>query len=343
MKRSIVFISYSWDSENHKEWVLQLANDLIVKGGIEIFLDQYELSAGRELTHFMEKSIEKSDKVLIILTPMYKKKADDRTGGVGFEYSMISQGLFEVQSKNNKFIPILKDGSLNESAPTYLKSKIYHSMQNKKTYHPDLFALIRLIYEKHKLVKPALGNIPDFTSMDYDPIIDQANEISKNEKINNEINLLLDSQEGVRMAINEVENLFNQFTDKAKKYSDKTEFKFKVEKENCNKLILSCYSYSVFFEWTVEYSNSLSNSKLIVSYWLGHLVLTPYNKLYIPGQEPKRVKSQELSFDLDLDKKSVWKSPTKSKITSIDIIKDAFSFIMEKIDEEKSKNFRMNQ
>ena len=39
---SIVFISYSWDNEDHKQWVLELANKL-VKEGVNVLLDRYEL------------------------------------------------------------------------------------------------------------------------------------------------------------------------------------------------------------------------------------------------------------------------------------------------------------
>jgi len=47
MAAHTVFISYSWDSEAHKEWVLNLANNLI-KNGIGVLLDQYDPSAGKK-------------------------------------------------------------------------------------------------------------------------------------------------------------------------------------------------------------------------------------------------------------------------------------------------------
>ena len=48
--RPIIFISYSWDSEVHKEWILKLADDLIKDYGADVILDQYELNAGKDLT-----------------------------------------------------------------------------------------------------------------------------------------------------------------------------------------------------------------------------------------------------------------------------------------------------
>ena len=125
--RPVIFVSYSWDSENHREWVLKLANDLVSQYGVDVILDQYELSAGRDLVHFMESSIERASKVVVVLNPNYKIKAEARKGGVGAEYSMISQGIFNVQS-SDKFVPILREGDQTKSCPGYLKSRVYHSM-----------------------------------------------------------------------------------------------------------------------------------------------------------------------------------------------------------------------
>ena len=89
-----VFISYSWDNEKHKSFVRRMATDLRVEYGINVLLDQFELNAGKNLTQFLDNSINIADKVLMILTPNYKLKAEKRNGGVGYEYSIVSQTLF---------------------------------------------------------------------------------------------------------------------------------------------------------------------------------------------------------------------------------------------------------
>ena len=38
-----IFISYSWDSEEHKEWTLHLANRLEEFREVHVTLDQYDL------------------------------------------------------------------------------------------------------------------------------------------------------------------------------------------------------------------------------------------------------------------------------------------------------------
>ena len=40
----VVFISYSWDSEEHKNWVLMLSKDLREKYRIYTLLDRYNVT-----------------------------------------------------------------------------------------------------------------------------------------------------------------------------------------------------------------------------------------------------------------------------------------------------------
>ena len=72
-----VFISYAWESEKHETWVKDLASRLC-KDGIETTLDKWELHKGDEITKFMEAGVRDHDRVLIICTPEYKRKADGR-------------------------------------------------------------------------------------------------------------------------------------------------------------------------------------------------------------------------------------------------------------------------
>ena len=59
--------------------------DRLLSEGIDVLIDQYDLKPGDRLTSFMEKAINKCDRTLIICTPQYKNKADERIAGVGYE------------------------------------------------------------------------------------------------------------------------------------------------------------------------------------------------------------------------------------------------------------------
>ena len=86
--KPIIFISYSWDDEEHKKWVKKLADSLKMHG-INVLLDQY-LPKGTSLTRFMMEGIKKADKVLIIGTPLYKEKAENYVGGTNIEHQIIN-------------------------------------------------------------------------------------------------------------------------------------------------------------------------------------------------------------------------------------------------------------
>lgn len=154
-----VFISYSWDNEHHKNWVLNLANTLC-RNGVVVLLDRYDLRLGSNLNHYMENAIKEANKVLIVMTENYALKADKRKGGVGYEYSIINQEIFKKQTDNDKFIPILKGKSPDTSIPSFLKSFNYLDMSNSNEYGFGLTQLIREIFETRKIKRPPIGKIP---------------------------------------------------------------------------------------------------------------------------------------------------------------------------------------
>jgi hypothetical protein len=127
------FISYSWDSEDHKQWVRDLATKL--RGdGVNVMLDRWGLAPGDPLPEFMERSLRENDFILVICTPQYKKKSNARTGGVGYEGHIMTAELFTAHN-HRKFIPILCHDRWEEAAPSWLLGKYYIDLY--KTYRVD--------------------------------------------------------------------------------------------------------------------------------------------------------------------------------------------------------------
>jgi len=117
------FVSYSWDSDPHKEWVRSFAQRLRADG-IDVTLDQWHLVPGDQLPEFMERSIRDRDYVLIVCTPRYKERSDRRTGGVGYEGDIIT-GAVLTNRNQRKFIPLLRSGAWEAASPTWLEGKYY--------------------------------------------------------------------------------------------------------------------------------------------------------------------------------------------------------------------------
>lgn len=119
--KPLVFISYSWDDEAHKQWVLNLANRLR-DDGIDAIIDQTHLDLGGDTPEFMEKSIRDSRYVLVVCTEKYKDRFDGRSGGTGYEGHIITaQMLKKVEA--NKFIPLLRRGNWDDAMPTALEGR----------------------------------------------------------------------------------------------------------------------------------------------------------------------------------------------------------------------------
>jgi TIR domain len=157
-----VFISYSWDNKIHEDWVLIFAQRLL-NNGVDVILDRYEIRLGNDLHHFMENSISVSDRVILILTPNYKLKAESRTGGTGHEYSVINTEFSKNRIDNKKFIPVLRSGTMDESVPINFRANLLLDMRSKNDFDEKFEELLRNIFEEFAIMKPHLGQKPNFT------------------------------------------------------------------------------------------------------------------------------------------------------------------------------------
>ncbi|ENM8499119.1 translation initiation factor IF-2 N-terminal domain-containing protein [Vibrio parahaemolyticus] len=152
-----VFISYSWDSEAHKKWVAQFATELR-QSGVDAFIDDWYLRPGDPITEFMEKSISGSDFVLIVCTEKYKEKSDKRSGGVGYEESIISSDLFQ-NTNHRKYIPIIAKNSNGKNIPLALHSKVYIDLSSDDYYLQSFQKLLLALFGKMPKLPP-IGKPP---------------------------------------------------------------------------------------------------------------------------------------------------------------------------------------
>ena len=161
-----VFISYSWSSPGHEDWVLSLAHQLM-NDGVDVVLDKWDLKEGQDKYHFMESMVTSSeiDKVLMICDEKYAEKADSRAGGVGTETQIITSQVYNKVSQE-KFIPVVAqvDENGQPHLPAYLKSLIYINLSSEVNYALEYEKLLRNIYNRPSLSKPKLGKAPSYLS-----------------------------------------------------------------------------------------------------------------------------------------------------------------------------------
>ena len=153
------FISYSWDSEEHKGWVRLLA-ELLQKNGVTVYLDQWDIFPGADLTYYMETHIRESNYVLLICTPAFAQKANIRRGGVGYEQNVVTGELFEGTTSPGKFVPILRIGDPQNSLPSYLRSRVYIDFRDEGAFATNLESLLRHLHSSPRYFRPPPGPRP---------------------------------------------------------------------------------------------------------------------------------------------------------------------------------------
>lgn len=152
----LVFISYSHDTREHKQWVLDFAQRL-QKEGIDVILDQWDLDYGDDVPEFMAQSVCRASRVLMVCTETYVQKVDAGKGGVGYE-ALIVTGELIHNLGTKKFIPVIRQS--NE--PILLPKKLGPRMAvNLSDYSPatkeEFERLVAQLHNAPPVNKPPLG------------------------------------------------------------------------------------------------------------------------------------------------------------------------------------------
>ncbi len=197
------FISYSWTSPQHAEWVISLATQLR-ENGVDIILDKWDLKEGHDAVAFMERMVTDPEikKVVVVLDHGYVEKADSRKGGVGTETQIISAEVYK-KIDQNKFVAVIveKDAEGKPYLPTYYKSRIYIDLSNPDSYANNFDQLLRWVFDKPLYIKPELGKPPEFLK-------DNAITLGTQSRSRRVIDLLRSSAQGAHGALDDYLSTF---------------------------------------------------------------------------------------------------------------------------------------
>ncbi|MBI1944533.1 MAG: toll/interleukin-1 receptor domain-containing protein [Deltaproteobacteria bacterium] len=159
-----IFISYAWESDDHTKWVVRLAEDL-QGAGAYVLLDRWDVGLGGDLPRFMETAVRRADHILLVCTPAYAKKANERSGGVGYENVVITGEIFQrFTAAEGRVIPVLRSGSWDESRPTWTKAMMAADLRDEGKYAEGLEAILRHVHAEPAFVRPPLGAKPSFAA-----------------------------------------------------------------------------------------------------------------------------------------------------------------------------------
>ena len=173
-----VFISYSHDSQEHKERVLALA-DRLREDGIDSSIDQYEESPPEGWQRWMLNQVEAADYALIVCTQQYDRRfrGQEEIGkgkGVTWEGGVIIQELYDAQGKNSKFIPVTFVPKDSESIPSPLRSATFYGLDKEDGYEQ----LYRRLTNQPRTHKPELGKLRTLPPRDRKQTFQDASQTS---------------------------------------------------------------------------------------------------------------------------------------------------------------------
>lgn len=106
------FISYTWDSEEHKDRVRNFS-DLLREYGIDCIIDQYEISPPEGWTHWAINQVQESDYVLVVYTESFKNLSNKNNVSVAnrdfiWQADLVNNILYQMgRNEGGKFIPVV--------------------------------------------------------------------------------------------------------------------------------------------------------------------------------------------------------------------------------------------
>ena len=151
-----VFISYSHDSEEHKDRVLSFA-DRLRKDGVDCNIDQYETSPHEGWSRWATNQIEEAELVVVVCTSRYSQlfsgKGETIERQVNWQGAIITQSICDFQS-NVKFIPIAFSVQESKYVPIILRSATIYTVD--KNGYEELY---RRLTDQPATPIPELGEI----------------------------------------------------------------------------------------------------------------------------------------------------------------------------------------
>jgi hypothetical protein len=125
-----VFISYTHENVDHNTRVRQLAARLHEEG-FEVEIDVFRKDQADAWEFWMRRGIKRADFVLVVCTETYRKRFEHeeehgKGAGAKWEGAIISQALYEAESRNRKFVPIVFTQSDVNERPDVLRGATYY-------------------------------------------------------------------------------------------------------------------------------------------------------------------------------------------------------------------------
>lgn len=166
MRQPKVFTSYTHDSPEHKDRVLQLS-DRLRSEGVDSHIDQYEVSPPEGWPAWMRRQIREADFVIVVCTETYQRRYEGREAsgkglGAKWEGGIITQELYESEGRNTKFVPVVFSKEDVKHIPAEMRGGTYYILDGEAEYE-DLY---RHLTDQPKTVKREMGKLRSLPPLD---------------------------------------------------------------------------------------------------------------------------------------------------------------------------------
>jgi tetratricopeptide (TPR) repeat protein len=153
-----VFISYSHDSPEHEHRVLDLAERLVEKDGIDVSLDRFVNPPPASWPKWMSAEMKGADFILVVCSAIYLAKVEGNVKpgegkGIKWESLLSYQQIYDNDSDSSRFIPVLLKGGKYEHIPDPMRGGSHYRPEDDAEYEK----LIRHITNQPETPKPKPG------------------------------------------------------------------------------------------------------------------------------------------------------------------------------------------
>lgn len=162
LPRPECFISYAWGNDEQERWVERLANDLL-KADVNVILDRWENARlGMSVPRFVERA-QKADSVIVIGTPLYRRKYDNDEPMCGFvvaaEGDLIGKRMLGSEARKQTVLPLLLEGDEESAFPPLLHGRVYGDFRSPDEYFASALGLILSLYDIPRAVADELREL----------------------------------------------------------------------------------------------------------------------------------------------------------------------------------------
>jgi len=256
-----VFISYSWDSEEHENWVTVLAAKLR-ENGVDATIDKFETQSKTvNLNRMMVEKIKNSDNILLILTENYAKKTDTFQGGVGYETNLL---IRYIKDNPDKIILIMRHkGDYRKAVPFYLEGFHFIDFSHDDQFDIRFNELLHRIYQVDVIDVPKVGAKPKLESKKiiYDRAVNEITNIIPNFKEITD----LDKNKFMKQSYSKILSLLSDFAEQTKHKNNN--FDYDKDIVHNQKTIMRFYINGM--------------EKYAVKIWLGNLLGGASQSIYL--------------------------------------------------------------